>query len=218
MEHLLFKEIKAFDIWAEALSEIPQEQRGGEWECNYKGWNIIYEQFEDFLKTSTPSGWTNDVKDQLLYIIARDNEMQRLSTDISHSDLAVITLARYAIQNGSSHSKWQLAVILHCLRDRNLAIELLEEFINDHDEYVSRRALLELARLNSDKTEYYCKRAWDNNIHDEMDEYQRIAVLHSLKTVNSPMLSTYLNLAKQDGRKYLVLNAVQIENEIKIGN
>jgi hypothetical protein len=58
---------------------------------------------------------------------------------------------------------------------------------------------------------------WNRNIHGDMDEYQRIAVLHSLKTVNSPMLSTYLSLAKQDGRKYLVQNAIQIENELKSG-
>jgi hypothetical protein len=136
MEHLLFKQIKEFNTWAQAYSDIPQNERWGEWECDYKDWDKIYEQFEDFIKSSNPLEWTNDIKDQLLYIIARDNEMQRLSEKLEHLDIGIIALARCAIQNSSRDSRWQIATLLNNLQDRNLAIELLEVFTIDNDEYV----------------------------------------------------------------------------------
>jgi hypothetical protein len=54
--------------------------------------------------------------------------------------------------------------------------------------------------------EALCAEAWETN-----HEYQRIAVLHALHTVNSPNLNKYIAFAKEDGREYLVKNAGQIE-------
>ena len=46
-----------------------------------------------------------------------------------------------------------------------------------------------------------------------MEEYQKIAVLHSLKAINSSHLDNYIKLAKQSGQKYLIENAEKIENK-----
>jgi len=58
------------------------------------------------------------------------------------------------------------------------------------------------------------QKLWDKDIYEDMEEFQRIAILHSLKTTQSSLLREYLNKAKEDGRKYLVQNAAEIENEM----
>ena len=46
---------------------------------------------------------------------------------------------------------------------------------------------------------------------NELQEYQRIAVLVSLDTIRSNLLPQYLEQAKQDGRNYLLEHAERIE-------
>ena len=72
---------------------------------------------------------------------------------------------------------------------------------------------MELAKVGSDKVEHYAEVFWNRNKYDEMDEYQKMAVLFSLKTIGSKDLGKYIELAKQDGRKYLLENAVKLESE-----
>jgi HEAT repeat protein len=85
----------------------------------------------------------------------------------------------------------------------------LLRLVEDHNEYVSRMALQALGRIGSKRTEGLCERAWATN-----HEYQRIMALWVLKEIGSPKLSSYLALAKEDGRKYVVSNAVEIGNEL----
>jgi len=132
MTNPLFIEIEKFDQWAQSQYNIPQDDIGGEWECNYEQWNNIYTVFEDFLHETEPSHWSHKEKERLLYIIARDNEIGRLAATLPEQALI---------------------------------------------------------------------------------EYQRIAVLYALKEINSKQLDKYIRLAKQDGRRYLVENAIKIEGE-----
>lgn len=208
----IFKEIDLFDTWAKSISDIPQENRYGEWECNYDNWTNIYIAFEDFLQKTEPQKWNRKEIEKLLYIIARDNEMESLAEIVSEHEDALIILTKNSIIIGESDTKWQLCIQLNKLRNKDLAISLLEQFIEDDEEYVNRRALMELAKTNSKNIERYCKLFWDRNKYQDDTEYQRIAVLHSLYTTKSPMLKEYLKLAKEDGRKYLVDNANRIES------
>ncbi len=150
-------------------------------------------------------------KEQLLYIIARDNESEYLSDQLNET--ALITLTKQAIASGHRDDKWQLAIQLYKLSDQALAITFLEAFVNDEDEYVNRRALMELGKLNSDKVEMYAALFWTRNKYGDMDEYQKMAVLDALKAINSKQLEKYIKLAKEDGRKYLVDSAIKIETE-----
>jgi hypothetical protein len=215
MKHQLFTEIDKFDKWAKELSEIPQDDRFGEWEIEYGSWDWIQINtlFDDFITISKPQIWTKTEKEKLLYIIARDNDSGCLVSYLDEQSLFV--LASHSITNGSRNNKWQLVVNLHKLTDKNLALSLLEKFVKDEDEYVTRCALLELAKLQSDNIEKLCEVVWNNNKHGEMEEYQKIAVLHSLKIANSDKLSKYIEMAKTDGRKYLVENAIELENTLK---
>ena len=211
MTDKLFTEIDKFDNWAQSQFDIPQDEIGGEWECNYENWDEIYKSFTKFISSTEPKTLTDSEKQRLLYIIARDNETQYLSSILDGQFL--ITLTEYSIVCGNRDDKWQLAVQLHRLVDRQKALMLLEKLVNDDEEYVTRRSLMELAKLKSEKVEYYSEKFWHKDKYGEMEEYQKIAVLHSLKAFNSSHLDNYIKLAKQSGQKYLIENAEKIENK-----
>ncbi len=211
MNDELFIEIDKFETWAQSTYNLPLDDIGGEWECSYLDWNNIYLSFKNFLQHTNPELWTKNDKRRLLYIIARDNETEFLANILSESELMVLT--EESISDGHRDDKWQLATQLYKLSDKQLALKLLEKLVNDEDEYVSRRSLIELAKLSPDKTEFYAKLFWTRNKYGELDEYQKISVLHSLNAINSSQLDKYIELAKVDGRKYLVKNAKEIEHK-----
>lgn len=212
MTHPLFAEIKKFEKWFES-SDLTETDKEGAWDY-YPEWRDIDPPFEDFIFQTDPGTWTDEEKKIILYLISLDNECERLVETLSDCEHALITLTEASIRYGSPNDKWQLAIRLHKLTDKNLALAFLEKLVNDEDEYVNRRSLMELARLNSPLTEYYCEKFWHKDKYKEMEEYQRMAVLHALKNVHSTLLPKYLDLAKQDGRENLVLNAVNIEKEL----
>jgi hypothetical protein len=219
MEHPLFEEIEKFERWAEAYSEIPQEERGGEWECDYGvntegNWAQIYKYFDDYIIHSEPLTWTDGIIGKLLYIIARDNECEILSREVARFEQGFVILTKKALTMGPAHAKWQLMVHLNHLPDKKLAIELLEKFADDPHEYVNRRALMKLAEMGWEKTEAHCRMVWERENYGEVQEYQRMAVLYALKCVKSAQLAEYIRKAKEDGRKYLVRNAEELEQEM----
>lgn len=206
-------EIQRFRDWA---ATIPGDRQFAEWECDYDGWTQLREAFERFVAAPDSLAWAQAMIDELLYILARDNEMEWLAGLVGQDESLTLLLAEQALSGHEPDAKWQLAVQL----GRHPSAEserLLEALAQDDHEYVSRRALMALAEQGSSKTEYYCRRAWDGQAHGEMQEYQRIAALHALMAVSSPRLSHYLELARQDGRKYLVHNALMIEQKISQG-
>ena len=207
----LFIEIDNFDKWAQSQYSIPQDDLAGEWECNYLHWNKIYASFGIFMANANPALWSDEEKQRLLYIIARDNECEQLAEALPEN--ALIILTKYSLNQGRREDKWQLAIQLHKLSDKQLAADFLETLVNDPDEYVSRRSLMELAKVNPGKIDHYADLFWNRNKYGDMDEYQKIAVLHALKTANSKQLDQYIALAKQDGRQYLVANALELEAE-----
>lgn len=194
-QHQLFTEIKRFERWrniqpASVLREF-----------NYEHWDQIYQAFEEFIQSTDPDEWSTAETQQLLFIIGRDHETQNLTYCLSEK--VIVALAKESVLTAEEDAKWQMALQLHKVTDTVLAHELLEQFVNDEDEYVSRRSLMEFAKLQPDKTEMYAVEFWNRNIHGEMDEYQKMAVLQALKTINSPLLETYVEQAKKDDRKYL---------------
>ncbi len=115
--------------------------------------------------------------------------------------------ARRAIETGGM-AGCSLAVELGALHEQKNAAELiLIGFVHDEDEYVSRRALLSLAKMKSDRTESLVERAWGTG-----HLYQRIAALSTLQTVSSKKLREYVEKAYENGREYVVQNARKIES------
>lgn len=191
----LFIEIQKFRNWAKKI-----KIKLGEWELNYGLWGAIYASFEDFIIGTDCLQWSKDTIEDILYILARDWEMGILARNIAKNEALLVFLAEQALSSGEGDAKWQLAAHLPSCSDMSTAERLLLEFVRDDDEYANRCALQALAKIQSPRTEEYCKIAWDRNIYGEMDEYQKIAALEAFFAVHSKFLSQYITLAKEDGR------------------
>jgi hypothetical protein len=213
MKHPLFEEIDKFRVWSKGFSELPEEERWGEWEEEYEHWDRIESAFADFIRSTNVEDWTNAISTALLYIIARDNESETLADLVSEYPEKLVFLAQQAVNAESPTSKWLLTIRLPRLSDKKLAESLLLDFIDNSDEYVRRRTLMSLAQVGSSQTEHYCKKAWQRS--DPYQEYQRMMVLHALFEIKSPLLQQYIEEAKRDGRRYLVENAVDIERRVR---
>ncbi len=210
MKTQLKREIKKFKEWSENFASIPEINRVGEWELLYENWDKLNDLMCEFLKTINYRDWSEEELRTVLYFIARDNENEIfIDTIVESQPNALEFLAFNSFNFGEPNAKWQIAINLDKITDRKNAQLLLEKYLNDENEYVRRRALMTLAKFSHHNLERFCAEAWESQ-----NEYQRIAVLHSLKISKSRELETYIQLAIEDGRKYLIMNAKKIKNEV----
>lgn len=196
--------IRAFKAWAE--QRFPAGERHGEWETEYENWSAIETAFNACLDGYTPEQWTEEIVELLLYALARDNETQRLQNALKLRQSHLIALARASCSSTDNDARWQLA---DALRDRDIAPGMaepvLEQLFDGGNEYVSRRALIALGDRGSAKAEALALRAWETG-----DEYQRMAALGALRSINSSAFGRYLALAMEDGREHLTDYATRL--------
>jgi hypothetical protein len=212
MKKLLKEEVEKFKIWSRNLTEISEPERGGEWEENYEEWEIIYELFYEFIEKTSYLDWQIEEIKNILYLIARNNEMEDFISEIADKQPESLELlAKESLEFGEWDSKWQIAINIDKLPNWENAKLILEEYLKDKNEYVRRRALMAIAKFKHPRIEKFCEDAW--NREDEWQEYQRIAVLHSLDTANSPQLNKYFEMAEEDGRQYLILNMNKLKEK-----
>lgn len=188
------------------------EEIGGEWEVDYPGWNNAYDAFCHVL-TQVDVRTADDVLlDEMAYFIARDNEAEGLIKEVIQYPQWFEILCRHVVKSNENEAKWQFAAYLpECDCGQNTQ-NLILDFAKDEHEYVSRRALLAMPALRPDQVEGFAALFWNKTCYpDEWQEYQRIAVLVSLDEVHSALLPRYLELAKRDGRKYLMQHVERIE-------
>ncbi|MDO3521943.1 HEAT repeat domain-containing protein [Ralstonia pseudosolanacearum] len=196
----LQEEVEKFNAWAALF--LPH-QRTGEWECGYDHWQSLWDAAMAVLESLPPNAWNERCRANLLYAIARDNEMEWIAGQLAGKPEALLELARLAIDSSEPDTKWQVAVQLGALSaNKEKAEALLLRFVDDEDEYVSRRALLALGALKSAYAERLAEKAWLTG-----HEYQRIAALWVLKDVAPSKLVQYVRLADEDGRQFVVENA-----------
>lgn len=202
----LKEEIARFRRWE---AQLPAAARLGLWD-EYPEWGALYTAFEGFIKRTGPSQWGESTVLDLLYLIARDNEAEYLvSLLLKAQPEGLFRLAEAAVSYGERDARWQLAAYLgETGGDRPRAEAILLVFVNDEDEYVSRRALFALGYLGSSHVPSLCARAWATG-----HEYQRIAALHAIRAASPHELPKYIELAKADGREHLVQNAVALEGQ-----
>ncbi|HEX8637553.1 MAG TPA: HEAT repeat domain-containing protein [Pyrinomonadaceae bacterium] len=206
----LKEQINQFRRWA---NTYPIEQRSGEWECSYNGWNLLYDSFTKFLQACPVEKWNQEIIQDVLYIIARDNETEIMISDLALDTNRLLFIANAAISSSERDAKWQIAAKLGKLSS-NLqdAESLLLKFVEDDEEYVRRIAFMSLGSIGSAHVEQLAEQIW--NREEEWQEYQRMAVLDALLKVNSPQLKEYLVKAVEDGRQYLVAYSRKIESEL----
>lgn len=193
-------EVERFKEWAKAY---PPEQRGGEWECNYPFWDDLHSAALAFFGERPYASWSAEERAAILYALARDNEDQRLATDLrsSHAEL-LLPLCRAALESGEADAKWQLASELGRLEQGGGEAErLLRQLATDEAEYVRRMAIQGLARSGSAATEELALGEWQRA--DENQQWARMMALWCLHRVGSPHLARLLDDAEKDEREHL---------------
>ena len=171
--------------------------------------------FEKTIKNSRPGDFADAELSELVYIIARNNEDEALAEYLSRYTEWFMKLGELSLLLNEPEARWQFAIRLKEMTDKKRAGVLLEKFVNDDNEYVSRRALMELPALLPDKVEAYSTWFWPRDVYGDWQEYQRMAVLTALNEIRSPLLGEYLKRAREDGRIYLVRYADEISSEIQ---
>lgn len=205
----LLKEIKLFKSWAYS---IDSSNLFGEWEMYYDNWDNIYRAFRDVITNCSCEGLDDKVTEDLLYIIARDNEDECLIDQLVESKTWFMFLCEKSLTSNYDDAKWQFASKLSNFSEDPRSKKFIIMFINDNNEYVSRRALLQLPFVYPEKVEYYSKIYWDKNT--ETQEYYRMAILDILNETKSNYLDFYIKKAIQDERKCLVKHAKDIQKDI----
>lgn len=196
-------EIARFRAWLD--TQDPREL-SDEWESHYAGWCSLYDAVDQFVTTIPCQQWDSTAIEMLLYALAHDNEVQWIVEAIAQNPVNVMFLAEHSLPSGEWKTKWQLADRISQLDPLPPTAEsLLVQFVHDEDEYVRRRALLALARIESPLVEALAGPAWDTG-----DEYQRIAVLCVLDRIGSPQVARYTAMAEEDGRQYLAIYAKEL--------
>ena len=214
-ERLLEQAIK-FHQWQEATYPgKTSEELGGEWEVDYPYWNDTYSAFCHVLTQMDAETADSVLLDEMVYLIARDNEAEGFIQETTSHPQWFECLCRRAAASNESEAKWQFAAYLpECPCSQEIK-DMILDFAKDPNEYVSRRALLAMPALRPDYVEQFAPLFWERNCYSlELQEYQRIAVLVSLDAIHSVMLPQYLEQAKQDGRSYLLEHAKRIEGEL----
>jgi hypothetical protein len=122
-------EVARFQRWAAARTS-----RGGEWETEYEAWGALRRATERVLELPE----LHD-QDELLYVLARDNECELVLENLLEHPEHGMRLARAGVGCGDHEARWQLAVFLR-KQSTQEAGELLERYKNDDHEYVRRSA------------------------------------------------------------------------------
>ena len=188
------------------------EEIGGAWEVDYPAWNDIFDAFCHVLTQMDAETADSVLLDEMVYLIARDNEAEGFIQETTSHPQWFERLCRRAAASNESEAKWQFAAYLSECPCSQEVKDMILDFAKDPNEYVSRRALLAMPALRPDCVEQFAPLFWERNCYSpELPEYQRIAVLVSLDAIHSDLLPQYLERAKQDGRSYLLEHAKRIE-------
>jgi hypothetical protein len=206
-EELFLAQVQEFRRWA---ATVPvKKQQVLEWECDYPGWNQLFQACTNFIETVDVKKLTQETLDAILFVTTADNGCQLIAATIAAYPEKLLYLAQAALRSSYVDAKWQLAIELGEISvHQSEAEHLLCLFFRDEDEYTRRMALGALAEIGSSQIEALVEQAWASE-----HEYQRIMALSALHKVGSPQLEKYLALAEIDGREYVVGMAARIRRE-----
>ncbi|HEY1172060.1 MAG TPA: HEAT repeat domain-containing protein [Verrucomicrobiae bacterium] len=192
----LAEAVKRFRAWA---AEDHEGEGIGEWECDYEHWSEIYDAFNPALDAPLSPGAIEDI----LYAIARDNEVEVLRERLTTRPEILIALAPAALVYSEFHARWQIAVSLGEVGSP-AALEILRKFIDDPQEYVRRRALIAYAPHRSAESEPI---AWAWLSSEE--PYSRLAALHVLRDVHSSRWPDAVEMLQGDPCEFVRQRAIE---------
>lgn len=126
------------DFWRWSKSE----EQAMEWETHYPNWSLLITLTDTLFETTSYTEWDRRTINNLLYIIARDNECETIIDKLSERTDNYLSLAAEALRYSDDQARWQFAHYLIKVEERKLeAINLIHKFAVDYVEYVRRRAI-----------------------------------------------------------------------------
>jgi len=129
-------EVADFKGWA---SKADKSYR--EWETEYPNWVKLYQHTAELLKGLSVERWNDELINDFLYILARDNEVENIVEQLIDLPNQLLSLAKSAITYNDADAKWQIAYGLGEISEEKLSIRIfLNDFLKDEDDYVRRRA------------------------------------------------------------------------------
>lgn len=201
-----------FQAWARKHHpEITEYNDNGEW-CFCPEFEAMCSDALRVIEHISAEQASEQMIDDLLYAIARDNECSVLVTELeAYSDWFSL-LCRHSLRTNYVNAKWQFAGHLCHYQGNDDLPASVYDFLDSGDEYTERLALKALADLYPDCAEPYAIAFWERNKY-EYDEYQKIMVLHVLDQIHSSNLARYLDLAEQSDYPHLRENANEIRGK-----
>lgn len=210
----LHTKVNHFRNWANTnYPEITEKNDNGEW-CFGAEFDEMISEAVSFIEENFAEKATQQIIDDLLYAIARDNECSIIMAELERHSEWFSLLCRCSLNTAYINAQWQFVEHLSNYQGDDNLRELVFEFLNTGDEYTERLALKTLADIYPEEAEKYAIDFWNRKKYD-YDEYQKIMVLHVLYQIHSPQLQFYLEIAEQSHYKYLKSNAQEIIKKIK---
>lgn len=168
-----------------------------EWELEYEDWDALLSATLDVIAACAADSVPDEVADDLLYVLARDNEGEVIREALAKAPGLLAQLGQHAVSVADTEAKWQIAVSIAEARLANAA-ELMRPFLDDDSEYVRRRTLLALAKIAPQQAEALALRDLDDEF-----EYTRLAALDVLSQVGSEHLDRVLDRLAHDASQHV---------------
>ena len=181
-----------------------------EWEANYSEWGLINTLLSRLVHSVDCTQWSQRTINNILYLVARDNECETLVDTLSENPSCLIYISREGLKYQDDSARWQFAHYLSKIAEHPEAEELILSYCNDHAEYVRRRALLALGYINSAYAEEKAIEAWNSNM-----EYPKIAALETMYQIRSMQLEKYLKLGLNDSFEHVKRNSERIISQLE---
>jgi hypothetical protein len=154
IQNNILYEMQKFWKWAKMNSrEYASNNSSGEWETQYEGWPQIYAAVESFVEifSTECEKIPREIVYSVLDAMAVDNECENILDIVSGNKLASFAIIEAGYEYYQPHSRWQVAELIFRIHGNDFEAMLEYMFRSDSDNYVRRRALLSLYRLNPDK-------------------------------------------------------------------
>jgi hypothetical protein len=143
-------EVQRFRAWA---STVPQA-RSAEWESEHPEWGDAYKATFDFLESVIVEELDEITTNELLFILAADNECEMIGEELEKYPDKLIYISQAAISSVHKDAKWQLATALGRLSVQTQQSErILRALAKDEYEYTRRRALRALTENHLSETQ-----------------------------------------------------------------
>lgn len=202
-----------FKAWAEKFHpEVTEDNDNGEWEPLCSEFDYMLSDGLKVIENIDFSNAAEQIADDLLYLIARDNEVGIVINKLLDYCGWFSILCQRSLHSPYTNAKWQFVEKLSEYNGDNCLKNLVYDFLNAGDEYTERMALKALADIYPQDAEKYAVMFWEREKF-ENSEYQKMMALDVLNKIHSPKLAHYLDEADKSDFKYLKESAKNIRRQ-----